>query len=158
MDPVSAVGLASAILTFVEAGLKLIKTAHGIHTSVDGVLEENRHRENISVEVKQAATRLETTATSGLTPEQQSLCDLTKKCKETSKELLTTLNKVKPKPSPSNPLKTFGYALKASKKASQIEDLENRLKDYRDQLTLALVELSKYVFSTSANRMVTDML
>ncbi|KAM0210049.1 hypothetical protein ACHAQI_006164 [Fusarium lateritium] len=146
MDPVSAVGLASAILTFVEAGLKLIKTAHGIHNSVDGVLDENRHRESIAVEVKQAATRLETTVAAGLTPEQQSLCMLAKKCRETSTELVAILDKVKPKPSSSNPLKSFGDALKASKKTNQIGDLESRLKDYRDQLTLTLVELSKYVF------------
>ncbi|KAM0215043.1 hypothetical protein ACHAQD_008550 [Fusarium lateritium] len=143
MDPVSAVGLGSGILTFVEAGLKLVRIAHGIHTSVDGVLDENRHREDIFLELKQAAIRLETTATPGLTPEQNSLCDLAKKCRETSTELVTVLDKVKPKPSPSNPLKSFRYALKASKRANQIEGLESRLKDYRDQLTLALVELSK---------------
>lgn len=145
MDPVSAVGLASAILTFVEAGLKLIETAYGIHTSVGGVLDENRHRESISIEIMQAATRLQTTTTSGLTPEQQSLCNLAKRCRKTSTELVTMLNKVKPKPGPLNPLKSFKYALKANKKAIQIKGLENQLKDYRDQLTLALVELSKYI-------------
>ncbi|KAM0281709.1 hypothetical protein ACHAO9_010549 [Fusarium lateritium] len=143
MDPVSAVGLASAILTFVEARLKLIKTAHGIHNSVEGILDENMHRESIACEVKQAATRLEITVAAGLTPEQQSLCNLAKKCRETSTELVAVLDKVKPKPGPSNPLKSFGYALKATKKANQIEDLQGCLKDYRDQLTLALVELSK---------------
>jgi hypothetical protein len=144
MDPVSAVGLASAILTFVEAGFKLIKTAHGIHTSVDGVLDNNRHRESISVEIKQASARLETTTTSELTPEQQSLYTLAKKCRETSVELVTVLDKVKPKPSSSNAIRSLSYALRASKKADQIKNLESRLKDYRDQLTLALVELSKY--------------
>ncbi|KAM0343784.1 hypothetical protein ACHAPU_008212 [Fusarium lateritium] len=143
MDPVTAVGLASGILTFVEAGLKLVKIAHEIHNSVDGVLGENKHRESVADEVKKAASRLETTGNSSLTPERQALCDLAKKCREASTELITALHKVKPKPGSSNTFKSIKYAVKANRRVDEIRQLEDQLKDYRNQLTLALVELSK---------------
>ncbi|KAF5980287.1 hypothetical protein FBULB1_5270 [Fusarium bulbicola] len=143
MDPVSAIGLASGILTFVEAGLKLVKIAHSIHNSLDGVLDENRHRECLITEVSKAALRLEVAGNARLTPEQESLSDLAKKCKATSTELIKTLNEVKPKQISSNPFKSVRYALKANAKAKGIDGLESQLGDYRDQLILALVEFSR---------------
>ncbi|KAH7147708.1 hypothetical protein DER46DRAFT_629770 [Fusarium sp. MPI-SDFR-AT-0072] len=143
MDPVSAIGLASGILTFVEAGLKLVKIAYNIHNSLDGVLDDNRHRESVTSEVSKAALRLEVVGNARLTPQQESLSDLAKKCKATSTDLVKALNQVKPKQSSSNPFKSLRYAIKAEIKAKDITELENRLKDYRDQLTLALVDFSR---------------
>ncbi|KAG5818771.1 hypothetical protein H9Q74_000936 [Fusarium xylarioides] len=143
MDPVSAIGLASGILTFVEAGLKLVKIAYNIHNSLDGVLDDNRHRESITSEVGKAALRLDVAGNARLTPEQESLSDLAKKCKATSRELFKALNEVKPKQISSNPFKSLRYAVKANVKAKDIEGLETQLKDYRDQLILALVEFSR---------------
>ncbi|KAM0083694.1 hypothetical protein ACKRZS_004036 [Fusarium odoratissimum] len=143
MDPVSAIGLASGILTFVEAGLKLVKIAYNIHNSLDGVLDNNRHRESVTSEVSKAALRLEVAGNARLTPEQESLSDLAKKCKATSTELVKALNEVKPKRSSSNPFKSLRYAVKTNLKAKDINGLENQLKDYRDQLILAQVEFSR---------------
>ncbi|KAJ9414347.1 hypothetical protein QL093DRAFT_2569198 [Fusarium oxysporum] len=143
MDPVSAIGLASGILTFVEAGLKLVKIAYNIHNSLDGVLDDNRHCENVTSEVSKAALRLEVADNARLTPEQESLSDLARKCKATSTDLVKALNQVKPKQSSSNPFKLLRYAVKAEIKAKDISELENQLKDYRDQLILALVEFSR---------------
>jgi hypothetical protein len=143
MDPVSAIGLASGILTFVEAGLKLVKTAYNIYNSLDGVLDDNRHRENVTSEVSKAALRLGVTGNARLTPEQKSLSDIAKKCKATSTELVKALNEVKPKQISSNPFKSLRYAIKANIKARDIEGLEAQLKDYRDQLILVRVEFSR---------------
>ncbi|KAF5663853.1 hypothetical protein FCIRC_11038 [Fusarium circinatum] len=143
MDPVSAIGLASGILTFVEAGLKLVKMAYNIHNSLDGVLDDNRHRESVTSEVSKAALRLEVVGKACLTPEQESLSDLAKKCKATSTGLVKALHEVKPKRISSNPFKSLRYAVKANVKAKDIEGLENQLKDYRDQLIVALVEFSR---------------
>ncbi|KAF5612246.1 uncharacterized protein FSUBG_1565 [Fusarium subglutinans] len=128
MDPVSAIGLASGILTFVEAGLKLTKT--------------NTANASSSKSAK-AALRLEVAGNGRLTPEQESLSDLAKRCKATSAKLIKTLNEVKPKQISSNPFKSVRHALKANAKAKGIEGLESQLKDYRHQLILALVEFSR---------------
>ncbi|KAF5564264.1 hypothetical protein FNAPI_2257 [Fusarium napiforme] len=143
MDPVSAIGLASGILTFVEAGLKLVRIAYNIHRSLDGLVDDNRHREIAASEVNKAALRLEVAGNARLTPEQESLSDLAKKCKATSTKLVKALNEVKPKKTSSNPFKSLRYAVKANVKTKDINSLENQLKDYRDQLILALVDFSR---------------
>ncbi|PNP83839.1 hypothetical protein FNYG_02527 [Fusarium nygamai] len=149
MDPVSAIGLASGILTFVEAGLKLVNIAYNIHNSLDGVLDDSRHRETVTREVSKAALRLDVAGNARLTPEQESLSDLAKKCKATSTKLVKALNEVKPKQTSSNPFKSLRYAVKANIKAKDIESLESQLKDYRDQLILALVEFSRQAYFSS---------
>ncbi|PCD23551.1 hypothetical protein AU210_015070 [Fusarium oxysporum f. sp. radicis-cucumerinum] len=154
MDPVSAIGLASGILTFVEAGLKLVKIAYNIHNSLDGVLDDNRHRENVTSEVSKAALRLEVAGNARLTPEQESLSDLARKCKATSTDLVKALNQVQPKQSSSNPFKLLRYAVKAEIKAKDISELENRLKDYRDQLTLTLVDFSRVQSAGGFNELI----
>ncbi|KAF4428844.1 hypothetical protein FACUT_9301 [Fusarium acutatum] len=143
MDPVSAIGLASGILTFVEAGLKLVKIAYNIHNSLDGVLDDNRHLESVTSEVSKAALRLGVAGNARLSPEQESFSDLAKKYKVTSTELVVALNEVKPKQISSNSFKSLRYAVKANIKAKNIEGLENQLRDYLDQLILALVEFSR---------------
>ncbi|KLO97185.1 Uncharacterized protein LW93_3158 [Fusarium fujikuroi] len=55
MDPVSVIGLASGILTFVEAGLKLVKIAYNIHKPRDGVLDDNRYRESVTSKASKAS-------------------------------------------------------------------------------------------------------
>lgn len=42
MDPVTTVGLASAIISFVPLGINLLKNAREIRDSVDGSLERNQ--------------------------------------------------------------------------------------------------------------------
>ncbi|KAF4447813.1 hypothetical protein F53441_8679 [Fusarium austroafricanum] len=153
MDPVSAFGLAAGVLAFVEAGLKLLKFAHGIHTSSDGVLDDNRRREIIANEVNDATIRLEITGNSTLTPEQQSLSNLAKKCHSTSSELLTVLDQVKPKPGSKHVLKSMRYGLTATGKAKKISELESQLKKYQDQLTFGLVELSRIEAANGFNKL-----
>ncbi|KAF4964405.1 hypothetical protein FSARC_7670 [Fusarium sarcochroum] len=143
MDPVTAVGLASGILTFVQAGLKLAGVANQIYSSVDGILDENKHRESIAKEVKQAASRLETNGVEGLIPQQKSLLNLARECQATSTELINVLDDVKPRSSSTNYLKVWKDAIKATRKEDAIKSLERRLEAYRNQLTLGLVELSK---------------
>jgi hypothetical protein len=151
MDPIAAVGLASGILTFVDAGTKLIKTAYAIHNSLDGILDDNRHREGIAGTVQDAASRLEITGNAPLTKEQQSLADLAKRCKAISKDLIQLLDNTKPKGSSFKAFNALRYAVRANKNKKLIGDLEGQLKSYRDQLSLALIDISRYVYSTDIN-------
>lgn len=146
MDPIAAVGLASGILTFIDAGTKLIKTAYAINNSLDGVLEDNRHREDVAGTVQDAASRLEITGILALTKEQQSLTDLAKKCKAISEDLVHLLEDIKPKGSSFKAFNALRHALKANKNKNRIGDLEGQLKDYRDQLFLALIDISRYTY------------
>ena len=143
MDPIAAVGLASGILTFIDAGTKLIKTAYAIHNSLDGVLDVNRHREDVAGTVQDAASRLEITGILALTKEQQSLTKLAKRCKAISEHLIQLLDKIKPKGKSFKAFNSLRHAVKANKNKKLIGDLESQLKDYRDQLSLVLIDISR---------------
>ena len=139
MDPASTIGLASGILTFLQAALKLTKVAYEIHSSLDGVLDDNRHTESLTDRVKEAVERLDTGNSGLVTEQQKSLHFLAKKCQVLSAELINVLNDIKPKRKSSTLLKAW----KATRAIDRIRNLERRLGDYRGQLTMALVELAR---------------
>jgi hypothetical protein len=142
MDPVTAVGLASAIISFVPLGINLLKNAREIRDSVDGSLERNQTRKAITEEMQAVSRRLRPTDQTRIAPEHKGLYDLALKCYELSQQILELLGKIKPKQQSS--FGTYRSALRAWSKESEIKDLEKRLNDCRSQLALGLVDLSKY--------------
>jgi methyl-accepting chemotaxis protein len=143
MDPVTAVGMASAIMTFVDVGFKFIQIANEIHNSADGVLHANRRIEDISAEADQAATRLQSMAPFNATDEEESLFKAAQRCRKTSSELATTLNDLKPNQSSPKRLEIVKHTLKVMWKDGLIKKLEDQLKDDRHQLTLAMSIFSR---------------
>ncbi|KAI6765579.1 hypothetical protein HG530_006649 [Fusarium avenaceum] len=140
MDPVTAVGLASAIISFVPLGINLLKNAREIRDSVDDSLERNQTRKAVTEEMQAVSQRLRPTDQTRIAPEQKGLHDLALKCHELSQQILKLLDKIKPKPQSS--FGTYRSAFRAWSKESEIKDLEKRLDDCRSQLALGLVDLS----------------
>lgn len=60
MDPITAVGLASSIITFVEFGFKLVDGAREIHLSTTGKTAHNATAEVVVTEFKLWSARLAT--------------------------------------------------------------------------------------------------
>ncbi|KAK4666687.1 hypothetical protein QC763_0049540 [Podospora pseudopauciseta] len=58
MDPVTAIGLVSGILTFVPFGTKLVKGIIEIREALDGTLDENRTRQEVAQEMKRLSARI----------------------------------------------------------------------------------------------------
>ncbi|KAJ4191906.1 hypothetical protein NW767_010813 [Fusarium falciforme] len=143
MDPVSAVGLASAIITFIEFGSKLLKGAKEIRDSANDSLEKNASREVIAEAMKEAAAKLKTPEPAQISPEQQKLCDLAVKCNDLSQRILELLNKIKPKNK--KPLHVYRAAFQAWRKEDDIKVLETSLSDCRSQLALSLSHLARSV-------------
>ncbi|EFX03145.1 hypothetical protein CMQ_3074 [Grosmannia clavigera kw1407] len=80
MDPVTAIGLASSIIAFVDFGWKLIKGAKEIYDAADGTLEENRSREAVVLEMKRLTVQLVSPEHSLLSGEERDLCLLAGTC------------------------------------------------------------------------------
>ena len=137
MDPVTAIGLVSSILTFVSFSTKLVSGAIKIHESLDGALEENRSREVIAREMKSFAARLLPPDDSRLAGEEKDLCALAKECRAISGKLVGLLDKVKPK-DPGSKSQSLWAALKTKVYESERADLEQRLENCRSQLELQL--------------------
>ncbi|KAH6951933.1 hypothetical protein DER45DRAFT_648752 [Fusarium avenaceum] len=143
MDPVTAIGLASAILTFVDIGFKFIRTANEIHNSADGALSANRRIEEISDEADQAAAMLQSMAPSKANKEQKLLFEAAQRCRNTSSELATILNKLKPNQNLRKRLETVKHTLGSIWNEGSIKKLEDQLKNDRHQLTLAMSIFSR---------------
>ncbi|KAF5678618.1 hypothetical protein FHETE_1170 [Fusarium heterosporum] len=140
MDPVTAVGLASAIISFVPLGVSLLKNAREIRDSVDGTLEKNETRKAILDEMQAVAGRLKPAIHTPVAPGQKGLYDLAFKCYNLSQKILELLAKIKPKPQSS--FGAYRSAFRAWSKEDVIKDLEKTLDDCRSQLALGLVDLS----------------
>ncbi|KAM0351043.1 hypothetical protein ACHAPU_002824 [Fusarium lateritium] len=140
MDPITAVGLASAIISFVPLGISLLKNAREIRDSVDGTLEKNETRKAIIDEMQAVARRLKPAVQTPVAPEQKGLYDLALKCYDLSQRILDLLDKIKPKPQSS--FGAYRLAFRAWSKEGEIKDLEKSLNDCRSQLALGLVDLS----------------
>ncbi|KAH6949468.1 hypothetical protein DER45DRAFT_580376 [Fusarium avenaceum] len=139
MDPVTAVGLASAIISFVPLGVKLLQSAHEIRDSIDGSLDRNKTRKCIMDEMQAVSNRLKPTDQTRIA-EQKGLYELAARCYELSQKILNLLNKISPKTPRS--FENYRSAVRAWRKEDEIKDLEKQLKECRDQLLLALVNLS----------------
>lgn len=144
MDPVTAIGLVSGILSFVTFSTKLVSGAADIYGSLDGTLEENRSREAISGEMKRFAARLLPPDDSRFAGEEKDLCLLAKECQTLSGNLTELLEKVKPKdPGSKSKGQSLWAALKSTVYKKEMAELEQRLDYCRSQLEFQLTFITR---------------
>lgn len=144
MDPLTAIGLVSNILSFIDFSARLLKGAKEVHDSQHGVLEENRSREAVVREMQRMSTQM-------LVPEPQQKADdnsslrvLARECCELSTQLISLLEKIKPK-DPGSTTQSIASALRNKIYDSERASLEMRLSDCRAQLHLELSNLTRSV-------------
>ncbi|KAK3904902.1 hypothetical protein C8A05DRAFT_13258 [Staphylotrichum tortipilum] len=146
MDPVSAIGLASGILSFITFSTSLIQGAIHICDSLDGQSDENRCREAIANDMKSLATRMFPPDDSRLSGEEKGLCLLASECRDLSDKLVNLLGRIKAK-DPQSKRQSLWSALKNKVSEKEKVDLEQRLDHCRSQLTLQLAFLNKHSIS-----------
>jgi hypothetical protein len=136
MDPVTAVGFAASILTFVDFAWNVVTGAYEVYKSPSGETVENAHLGNIIDDLRLVAEELDNAELSKGSHE-KSLRRLAAKCSEVSEQLLNLLQKLRVKGSktPWKSLKTKWLSLQ---KSDEIVELKDRLRDYRSQILLRL--------------------
>lgn len=144
MDPLTAIGLVSNILSFIDFSARLLKGAKEVHDSHHGVLEENRNREAVMREMQRLSTqmlvsRLPTAEKAG---DDSTLCILASECHQLSTQLISLLEKIKPDDSGSK-AQSLLSAIRNKVYDSERESLEARLCDCRAQLHLELSNLTR---------------
>ncbi|KAK0670340.1 hypothetical protein QBC41DRAFT_96645 [Cercophora samala] len=142
MDPVTAIGLVSGILTFVCFGTKLVKGAIEIREALDGTLDENRTRQEVVEEMKRLSARLLPPDDTKLAAEEKSLCLLAKECSSLSDQLIRLLENVKPENSRSK-RQSLWSSLKSKIQEKERMDLEQRLDQCRSQLEIQLLFVTR---------------
>ncbi|KAL4799962.1 hypothetical protein BDV19DRAFT_354101 [Aspergillus venezuelensis] len=136
MDPLSAIGLASNILQFIEFGTEICVTIHEVATSATGLTQENEH---IQMAVKDLSVATDGLATSvkGNSRHEAELTQLAGSCKTLSDELMGILSKLKTKKG-DGLLGSVRIAWKSTTKKNKIASIKARLADYRAQLIFRL--------------------
>lgn len=142
MDPLTAIGLVSNILSFIDFSARLLEGAKEVHDSQNGVLEENRNRETVVREMQRMSTRMLVSGSSEKAIDDSTLGILAAECRGLSTQLISLLEKIKPEDSASK-AQSFLSAMRNKVYNSERESLEARLNDCRAQLNLELSHLTR---------------
>ena len=97
MDPLTAIGLASSIVQFVDFGTKLIGGAREIYFSTTGTTEENASLELVTIEIRAWSSKLVYSGSSAQSDEGKAICSLATECQILSDKILELIIKAKPK-------------------------------------------------------------
>ncbi|KAL4927033.1 uncharacterized protein BDV17DRAFT_292926 [Aspergillus undulatus] len=136
MDPLSAIGLASNILQFIEFGASLCGKIHEVASSATGSTQEIAHI-GIVVEDLRSATDGLSASVKGNSKHEVEIIQLAGRCKALSVELGDILPKLKIKKG-DRLWASIRTAWKSTLKEKKIASIENRLANYRAQLILHL--------------------
>lgn len=140
MDPVSAIGLASSILTFVEFAWGLIGGAVEIYRSLDGTLNENARLDDVRDDLDYLSDLLILQPTCRTRAERR-IARVAEGCHADSKELQGLLKEIA---GPRNN-QAFWRSLKTSwlsiKSRKDVTELKDRLQEYRSEVLLNVILL-----------------
>jgi len=138
MDPLTAVGLAGNIFTFVEIGHKILKSANTIYSTTSGATAENERLNSMSFRLNATLSELQSRACrASSTRHQEALTKLAEECEETSHELRTLLSKLRLR-NPRSRLSSIRSAFKDWWKADEKRALQQRLHRHMRELELLL--------------------
>ncbi|KAF2113604.1 hypothetical protein BDV96DRAFT_613546 [Lophiotrema nucula] len=143
MDPISALGLASNIIQFVQFAGKLISESQEAYESIDGVSQRNANLEGIANDLlnlhqqllKDASSR---TPGAKLSAAEAQLQSLAKESTQVAEKLIGIVQALKSS-ARNKRWKSVRHAIASSWKQSDIAALQARLGDIRQQLDTALL-------------------
>lgn len=138
MEAVAAVGLASSIITFIDASGKLIATAKQVYQSADGASEEASTREAVNRSMQEISKKL---LRPGLAVN-RGLHDLALECQRLSSEIITVSDSTKATKAGSVRA-AMNAGLRSINKNSTLLRLEDRLGHCKTQIGLELDILAR---------------
>ncbi|KAG8167626.1 hypothetical protein KVR01_003315 [Diaporthe batatas] len=138
MDPLSAIGLVSGVITFIDFGYEVISAAREVRASSSGTTAANNHIKFLNERMEAVASDLTVARSSGImSADNQRLTELADKCLELSGGLKKLLDKLRAK-NPKSKRQVLSSIMKNVKKKDEKKNLEARLDKCRQQLHLQL--------------------
>ncbi|KAF9881153.1 hypothetical protein CkaCkLH20_01303 [Colletotrichum karsti] len=139
MDPLSALGLASNIISFIDFASNLVKDAANVYQSASGLPAEVHDAVIITESLESYMARLSTaTLKPGLSVHDKALASLVQDCQKTCVELQQLVRKIKSK-APGSRTESFRVAWRALRRKGKLEELEKRLDKIQSQILSQLV-------------------
>ena len=144
MDPFSALGVASNVITFIDFTSRLINGGLELYHSTDGATAAHRTLEDVTKDLGNlcdslSPTQLDTLG-SGHSDSEVALLPLLEPCKKLGQELLAVLEGLKVKRR-GKAWKSAQQALKSTWKAKKIKSYQEQLDLYRSQFATRLLSL-----------------
>ena len=150
MDPLSALGLASAIVQFVDFGFILVSECRELYESINGATKENFELETITKDLAQLTTNLLPEASHGLPSQNDNaLRKLAQMCRDIAKELLIALESIKVK-NKGQKWQSARQAVRSVMKKSEIQSIHGRLQRVQEQFKTHIARMLWFVQSLCA--------
>ena len=139
MDPITAIGFASSILTFVDFGLKIVTGTLEVVKS--GTLVHNSNIAIVINDFHAVVTSLDRHPL-GTSVHELALKELATKCQQVSQKLIELLDTLKT--SPNGPTwQGMKITLRSMKKKGEVANLESQLEKYRSEIMTRLLLILK---------------
>jgi hypothetical protein len=136
MDPVTAVGFAASILTFVDFSWDLITGAYEVYKSTTGTTSENAHISTVIDDLQEITEGLNFDV-EGKAKHEKALCKLADNCLNLSKDLSKILEKLKVTEKDSK-WQALRVKWASMRKEKEVVSIEMRLDGYRSQILIRL--------------------
>ena len=137
MDPITAISIASAILTFIDTASKIVTGTYEILQSASGATAANEHIEIIVDDLCAITAELDTPDSRKYKRDDRALRTLASNCQRVSEELRALLETLKVSGNHTT-WKSLTAKIKSMRKEKEIAEMEKKLGDYRAQILLRL--------------------
>lgn len=97
MDPLAAIGLVANIISFIDTGAKAVNNARVIYNAASNSTEETQTQELLASKMEGFSQKLLPPRTANLSRDEQDLHDLAVECRNLAGDIISLLNKAKPK-------------------------------------------------------------
>jgi hypothetical protein len=137
LDPMTALSLAANVVQFVDFAGKIVSKGRRIYLSENGALPKNLELEVVTNDLLRLAQSLRNDglSTGTLNDEEKSLQAMSDECSKIAEELLRRLEKLKIKSdAKQRGWKSLRQALKSVWNKEELDELSERLLQFRDQL------------------------
>lgn len=144
MDPLTALGLASAILQIVDFSSKLVSGAVEAYSSASGTTVEFEDSERVTESLKDLTRQLNVRTTGApLSAEDRRILEMKQGCQDLSRDIQDIVKSTKSK-QPGSKRASFLVSWKTLKHRGKLKMLEQRLDRYRSQIRDYLLATMRY--------------
>lgn len=144
MDPVSAIGLASSILTFIDIGYKVV--AGTWETAQTGRAPHTEHIDAVTHDLNNAVARFSKPVSPNASDPEKALGEVSERCQTLSTELLALLGRFKVQVAePGISWDKVKVVIRRIRSDPKVQELQRTLAEYRSQILVHLVTILAYV-------------
>lgn len=143
LDPLAALGAVANIAQFIEFAIKISSKSRDIYHSASGNPIELEDLRDVNDDLSKISRKLRNSFTSAttstcLTEDEQALHELCKGCIDVSEELTAALSKIEHH-GKRGKFRSFRQALKSVWSKEDIDQLEKRMKLYKEELNFRII-------------------